>query len=197
MAQSTADLPNTHGGVRTVINNNANDAETRLAKADKLRGGFADFNDSATAVTPITYVPADNWKLLTNDKSGEFTLIDYLPEGITGALYDSNEFDFSEMSIGDMINMRTDLIVTTSSPNQEVETRLRVAIGTDSEFFIPFSTITYKSAEAHQLNMYNGIYIGSNDVLNSPARFEIKSDANASIVVNGWYCQLFLRGEVS
>lgn len=197
MAQQQANLPNTHGGIRTVINNNAIDSQTRLAKPDKLRGGFADFNDALTSVTPISYVTADNWRLLTNNKLGTFTNIAHLPEGITTALYASNQFDFSELSLGDMINIRQDIVVTTTTNNQVVKTRLRLGIGTASEFTVPFSDNQFKSQSSHAINTFNGIYIGSNDILNAPAQFELYSDANCSIVVNGWFCQLLLRGEVS
>lgn len=197
MAQQQANLPNTHGGVRAVINANATDAQTRLAKADKLRGGFADFNDAGTSSNPIEVTSGSGWVLLTNDKLGAFTNVAYLPEGVTTAVFSANQFDFSQLSVGDMLNIRLDITVTTTSNNQVINTRLKMGIGSDSEFSIPFSHDQFKTSGAQQINPYVGLYIGGTDILNNPAQFEISSDDDASVVVNGWYVQFLLRGEAS
>lgn len=197
MTQQQATIPNTHGGVRGVVNANATDAETRLAKADKCRMGWADFNDLNTATHPISVTSAGGWTLLTNDKSGPYTNTNFLPEGLTSSIFSSNQFDFSQLKIGDAIDARLDLLVTTSSPNQNITTRLRMGIGSPSEFSLIFTELQYKTAGVNYVSRYNGFYIGSNDIKNYPAKFEILSDGNASIRVNGWYCRFLLRGEVS
>lgn len=197
MAQQQATLPNTHGGVRTIINANATDAETRLAKADKCRIGWADFSDSATATTPISVTPAMGWTLLTNNKLGAYTNTSFLPEGITTNVFAANQFHFDEMNVGDMIDIRLDLQVTTTSPNTTVLTRLRSGIGCASEFSSIFTQLNYKSAGTNYVNRYNGIYIGSTDIRDYPAQFEIMSDANISVRVNGWFCKFLLRGEAA
>ena len=197
MAQKQATIPNTHGGIRGIINDNATDAETRLAKADKCRMGWADFNDLTTATTPISVTSAGGWTLLTNDKAGPNTNTSFLPEGVTTSVFASNQFNFSQLDIGDAIDLRLDLLVTTSAPNQNILTRLRMGIGSPSEFSIIFTQLQYKSAGLNYVSRYNGIYIGSNDIKNYPAKFEIMSDANASVHVNGWFCKFLLRGEVS
>lgn len=197
MTQQTADLPITHGEVRAIINANASDAQTRLAKADKCRTGFADFNDLATHSTPISLDETDGFVLLTNDKAGAFTNISYLPEGITTDVFTSNQFDFSQLNVGDQINIRLDLSATTTTPNQQIDVQLRVGIGTPAEFTIPFIQSQYKNAGSHSLNRFNGIYIGSNDIKNYPAQFEIASDDALSVVVNGWFMQFLLRGEAA
>ena len=197
MAQQQATIPNTHGGVRGIINANATDAETRLSKADKCRMGWADFNDLATQSTPIAITSAGGWTLLTNDKAGPNTNTNFLPEGVTSSVFASNQFNFIQLDIGDCIDVRLDLLVTTTSPNQNVLTRLRMGIGSPSEFSIIFTQLNYKSAGLNYVSRYNGIYIGSNDIKNYPAKFEIMSDANASVKVNGWFCKFLLRGEAS
>ena len=195
MAQQQADLPNTHGGVRGVINDNATDAETRLAKPDKARVGFVDLNDAATAITPIS-VSADTWTPLTNDTLGAFTNTDYLPEGVTD-IFSSDQFDFSELSVGDMVNIRADITVTTANQNQIIKLRLKSALGTAFEFTTLYGEVFVKSAGEHEYQFFNGVYIGSADVLNNPAQFEVFSDDDMDVVVNGWFIQLLLRGEAS
>jgi hypothetical protein len=197
MAQQPADLPNTHGGVRGIINDNATDAETRLAKADKARTGFISLNDLTTQTTPITLSAASGWVALTNDGLGDYTRTDYLPEGITTAIYSANQFDFSELTLGDMINIRTDIVVTTTVPNQVVQTRMRAAIGTPIEFSMPFSSAQYKSSGTYSISRFNGIYMGDTETKDNPAVLEIASDGNLSVQVIVWYLQFMLRGEAS
>jgi len=196
MVQKQATLPNTHGGVRGIINDNATDAETRLAKADKCRVGFADYNDLGTHTTPLSITSTSGWTILPNDKLGPFTNDSFLPEGVPDVL-GSNVLDLSHLSLGDMINIREDVTVTTTSPNQVVSTQMRVAVGSPIEFTIPFTSSQYKLAGTYNLNRFNGLYIGSVDVRDYPAQLEISSDGNATVVVNGWYIQLLLRGEAS
>lgn len=195
MTQQQADLPNNHGGVRDVINANATDAETRLAKADKCRMGFADINDTATQTTPISYVGGSGWINLTNDGLGSFSQ-NQLPEGVT-SLFSANQFDFTELSLYDTLDIRLDLSIVTSDPNQVVECRLTLAYGTPGAYSIPFVANQYKTAGSHSINRYNGIYMGNADTLNNPGVFQIQSDGDVDITVNGWYVRAIVRGEAS
>ena len=107
---------------------------------------------------------------------------------------DNNVFDWSELKLGDMVDVRLDVQVTTTSPNQHVEVDLMLAIGGFS-FNIPFSDIVYKSIGLQpDINIYNGIHLGNANILDNPARFEIRSDAAATVVVKGWYCKVLIRG---
>lgn len=197
MAQQQATIPNTHGGVRGIINANATDAQTRLAKADKCRMGWADFNDSATLVTPISVTSAAGWVLLTNNKLGANTNVTYLPEGVTTALWASNQFNFSQLKVGDTVHLRVDVRITTTTNSQVTQLRVRMGIGSVVEFSIPLTPMQFKTSGTYQVNTNINFYIGSDSVRNNPARIEISSDANASVVVNGWFVETLLRGEAS
>ena len=65
------------------------------------KGGFANYEDTATATTPIV-LTADTWTTLTNNKQGAHTDENYKPAYITGSLWDSanSKIDFSEAPIG-------------------------------------------------------------------------------------------------
>jgi hypothetical protein len=162
--------------------------------ADNIRGGILDYNDSLTAVTPIS-VPSGLVDIdITNDGLGSFTNKSYAPVGVTDIWNSStNLFDFSQLSLGDMIDIRVDLTVTTTSPNQLVEIDLALGIG-GAQYSIPFSRNVYKNASAQNVNRYNGIYMGDLNTLNNPAKFVVRSDAPAIVLVNGWYCKVLKRG---
>lgn len=161
---------------------------------DNCRVGFADYNDAATGTTPIN-VPGTLTDVdITNDELGSFTNKGFLPTGVTD-VYDAttNQFDWSELKLGDMVDIRLDLDVTTSSPNQLVEIDLVVAVG-GSQYSIPFVDNAFKSAGAQRVNRYNGIYLGDTNTLNNPAKFVIRSDDTATVRVNGWYVKVLVRG---
>lgn len=157
----------------------------------RLHGvGFFDYNDLATQTTPIAVTQATSPVKLTNDEAGSFTLKTFAPADITD-IWDSitDEFDFSELALGDMIDIRLDLEVTTTQPNQEVTVDLRLAVG-GGEYTIPFIHDSFKTAETHKLVKFNGIYMGNTDTHENPAYFEVSSDDDCTVKVNGWYCKI-------
>lgn len=153
----------------------------------KTMQGFWDYNDATTAVTPIS-VTASTPTVLTNDGAGAFTLKTYKPLGLTEIFNTStNAFDFSELQLGDIVAIRTDMFVTTTAASQEINVYLDLAQGTASNYQIAFSNSTVKTlgATAH-LNGFNLIYMGNTDTLNNPAQFKIMSPNNCTVVVTGW-----------
>lgn len=167
---------------------------TDVVPSDNCRIGFADYNDLATQTTPIN-VPGTLTNVdLTNDESGPFTNKTYLPTGVTD-VWDSgtNLFDWSDLKLGDMVDLRLDLEVTTTSPNQLVQIDLQLAVG-GGQYSIPFVDTTFKSSGPQNVNRYNGVYMGDSNTLNNSGKFVIRSDSTATVVVNGWYCKILIRG---
>lgn len=162
-----------------------------------FHGGFVDYNDLATATTPINVVAATP-TVLTNDGAGAFTNKTYLPLDMTdiwNAVTDT--FDWTELKLGDMIDIRLDVVVTTTQPNQEVSIDLELAQGTGNEYNIPFITDQqFKTTGVHPVNRFNGIYMGDTNTLNNAAQFKITSDDACTVKVNGWYCKIIRRGAV-
>lgn len=162
--------------------------------ADNIKGGILDYNDAATAITPINIPPGLINTDITNDGAGPFTNKAYAPVGVSDVWNTTtNLFDWSDLKLGDMVDIRLDLSITTSSPNQLVEIDLLVAVG-GSQYAIPFSRNVYKNAGSQSLNRYNGIYMGDTNTLNNGAKFVVRSDSAATLVVNGWYCKVLVRG---
>jgi hypothetical protein len=162
--------------------------------ADNYSGGLLDYNDLGTTASPIA-VSADTATVLTNDELGAFTNKSYLPVGVTDVwVAGSDTFDWSELKLGDMIDIRLDIDVITTSVNTELKVDLVLAIGGFS-YPIPWVLETnYKTTGTHKINVYNGVYIGDTNTLDNGARFEITSDSACTVVVNGWYVKIIARG---
>jgi hypothetical protein len=156
--------------------------------------GFFDYNASG-ALSSVT-LTADVWNTIENDASGLYTLTSYGPTGISRVWDESsNSFDFSELNLGDMVDIRLDISIATTSNNQEVMVDLVLAKGTPSEYRIPFVyPITFKTAGEIGIVKYNSIYIGNTDTLSGGGDFEIQTDDDATMKVNGWYCKIIRRG---
>ena len=102
---------------------------TPVVVEKKRLNGFIDYNDAATAVTPIA-LSANTWTTLTNDGLGAFTNKNYPPSGVT-ELYNttSQEIDFSELDLGDAVFIRNDFTVTPNTNNTLLEFRYQLGIG--------------------------------------------------------------------
>lgn len=160
-----------------------------------FKGGLFDYNDLITSTTPITVTGGAGFVDLTNDGAGAFTNKSYPPEGVTDIWNTTtNLFDFTQLKLGDMVDIRLDLSLITSSVNTEVEVDLLLGSG-GSSYLIPFLTETnFKVATTHPINVFNGIYMGDTNTLNNGAKFQIKADKNCTVTVNGWYCKIIQRG---
>lgn len=154
--------------------------------------GYADYNDAASATTPINLV-ANQPLYLTNDSLGSNT-VSRLQDGIVGAeLWSSvdNKFKWGSagLQIDDMIDIRLDIEITTTAANQEYKVVLEM--NTDgASYDIPFASGIVKTAGARDINRYNGVYMGDTATLNGNARFRIETDASATLVVRGWYVKV-------
>lgn len=162
---------------------------------DGFSGGWADYADTATAGTPInvTAVPA----VLTNNGLGVDTNTTYLPVGGNGItqLWDtsSNGFDFSDLNVGDMLDIRMDISVVIASVNTVVDVNL--LMGTGGSVVVPFiSDQNYKATGTFETIRYMGIYIGSTDVRDNLAQLKIEADKNCTCIVHGWYIKAIRRG---
>lgn len=167
------------------IEDNITDLQNTIYKM-----GFADYNDAATSTTPISVSGGIGYVDLTNDANGTYTNIAYLPEGVSN-LWDSvnDEFSFTTLNIGDMIEIRCNIEVTTTANNQDVELILELSGGT-SPFNIHYTFENYKNIGTYHINKFNGFYIGNETTKLGSGKFKIKSDSNCTVKVNGWYCKI-------
>lgn len=149
--------------------------------------GIADYNDTATASTPITLV-ANTWTTLTNNGAGAFTNTSYLPEGVTNLMDTSTgQFDFSELALGDYVIIRNDYTVTPSTNNSLLE--LRYQLGTGGGAYTLQKTvgrldsgsgIGYRFALTPDF-----IYMGDANTRDNPATLQIRLSTSGTVVNAG------------
>lgn len=159
-----------------------------------FHGGFVDYNDAATAITPIVVIGGGADVLLTNDTLGAFTNELFLPVGVT-SIWNSttNQFDFSQLKLGDMVDIRMEVIADMSGPNSEFDVDLELGIG-GSPYSLSFGRESHKTSGEKLIDRFNGIYIGDTNTLNNPAQFVVRSDTSCDVTVSGWYCKIIRRG---
>ena len=152
--------------------------------------GFFDYNDLATATTPLVVTGGGGFTYLTNDELGVNTNKTYPPTGVAD-VWDSsnNRFDFSELTLGSEVRYRIDLSVTTSAVNQEIDLEIELAIG-GSAYSLSVAQRYYKTAGTYPLVVYNSVYIGDANTGSNYGKFRMQSDQGVDVVVNGWACFL-------
>lgn len=173
------------------IKSNNNFTELYGLTGDGSKVGFIDYNDSGTSI-PVTV--AGSPVSITNDSAGAFTNKTYAPLGVSDVWNSStNLFDWSDLKLGDMIDIRLEFILTTTSVNTEIEVDLHLGTG-GGAYVIPFIIEqNYKNTGTRTVSRFNSIYMGDTNTLNNGGQFKISTDKDCSIVVSGWYCKITRR----
>ena len=147
--------------------------------------GWHDYQDSATTV-PLT--TAGTWYDVGNDGLGPLSDTTFAISG-HGDIFDTSTglFDFSSLSVGDLLRIRTDMTFTTTGSNHLVESRL--VFGPSYAYSLPFDQVLVKAAGDVQRVCYFPFTIKNTDALNNPAKIQVRSDASGdslSVVDGGW-----------
>ena len=168
-----------------------------LARSES-RMGIYDYNDAGTAVTPIVMTTVDTFVNLTNDGAGPATNTTYaLPD--VPDLYDTtgDQFDWSDLSLGDVVDMRIDILVTVNGNNHQLELALDVGIGDAGNYQLCVHRENFKASGTYAIVKMFSVYMGDLTTLNFPSRLMIKSDTGTTneVVVNGWFCEATTRSD--
>lgn len=158
---------------------------------NKARLGVYNYNNAGA---DIAYTNTGFYEDITNDAAGAYTNKSGALDDIAD-VYDasSNSFDWSGLSVGDTADIRLDVEVTTTQANQEITIDLELGIGGFS-YKIPFVGYSKINGSGnYKINVLNSVYMGDENTLNNDAKFKFKSDANATIKVNGWYCRIIKK----
>jgi len=157
--------------------------------------GYFDYNDLATQTTPIS-VPSNTQTLLTNDTLGANTDETQPPFGVTSVWTagTSNFFDFSELSIGDTVDVRVHLKTTTSANYQRYHIDLKAGIGSASEFENRIFSTYVNTPAVDEQSFVTTFYVGNADIRDYPAQLFITSVGNtATVEVVGWFVRVFRK----
>lgn len=162
---------------------------------DSVQAGVYDYNDLATQTTPINVPTPGTFVALTNDAAGGFTNTTYALPGVPNLwIVGTQRFDWTSLVLGDTVDIRLDLKITTTSLNQTVDVSLFLAAGTGGEYQIPWIIEKpFKATGERQLMEFNSVYMGDTNTISNPAVFKIKSDAALTVKVNGWYIRAIKR----
>ena len=154
-----------------------------------IQQAIYDYNDLATATTPINLALANTQYELTNDGLGPDTNLTFKYTDIANLWNTTtNRFDFSNLSLGDTVDIRFDVEYTTPGANNAVLLDIELGVG-GTPYQLPIITFTnFKAAGAYQQVVWYSIYMGDTNTLNNPARLLASSDtAGVDVKVNGWY----------
>lgn len=148
--------------------------------------GIVDYNDAATATTPIT-LTAGTWASLTNDTLGPSTNTSYLPTGVDSMINASGQIDCSDLTLGSFILIRPDFTITPDTNNQNVE--FRYSLGTGANAY---------TLEMREGRMDSGsgspyryaldthlIYMGDANTRDNPITIQVKTSGAGSVVNAG------------
>ena len=158
--------------------------------------GWYDYNDTATTGTPIALTAAGTYYDLTNNGLGVNTQIGYGLSGVTNLWNTStNRFDFTNLAVGDTVDLRVDLTYTTASVNTAIDIVLEIGVGQPEAFLIPLLiSNNFKTAGTHRVIAEKPFYIGSSLTKDNPARVRAKADGTGStVIVNGWFARVITR----
>lgn len=147
--------------------------------------GFADYNHSGTVQN---YTGGSGKSQVLNDAAGSFTLTEHLPTNVT-SLWDAvnGQFDFSQLAIGDTLEIRFDIEFTTSANGQEILVELDLGVGSPGPYSLTVDWLAKKSIGVLPGIEYMGYYMGDTNTKDNPAELKVSSDENFSMVVKGWY----------
>lgn len=177
------------------MDNNLYEIDQRLQSPDLCRCGFITYSNSNT--TPVSVTGGATWYQLTNDGAGTYSTDDYANTGVTQLWNTStNQLDFTQLEIGDQYVLTMYTSITTTAANQELDLRLRTGIGSAGEFALVFAHIYYKTAGTYPLQVSLPLYVGTTHTKNNPARIEVNSASNASVLLTDLYIKTYIRGGV-
>lgn len=162
---------------------------------DNLTGGWANYNDLATQTTVINIVGGAPAVKIPNDALGTLTIDSFLPIGVT-QLYNAStqQIDISDLNVGDMLGLRFDIEVTTSSNSQDVEISAVFGIGSPSEFPTVLAQGSKKLAGSIRFFREVSFAAFNTDFTDNPAELRISSPDNCTLKVNGFFMRATLIG---
>lgn len=156
--------------------------------------GYFHYSDLATQTTPLAFVASPPLQLI-NDTLGAFTNEDQAPYGISSVWNTStNALDFSQLSVGDGVLIRTDLSISTTSVNQNLRLYIKFGIGTPSEYDLLIDSWNEKSVVTFDEFIKDVSFsIDNEDWRDAPAKIYLLSDDDGSVKVNGWYIPIIRK----
>lgn len=150
--------------------------------------GLWDYDNTLSSQSAVQ----DTWLKLNNNGLGDQSTNEFAyPYASHIFNTTTNQFDFSNLEIGDTVDIRFTTSVVTPNNNQSFKVSLFAGIG-EFEYELPIiSEIGFKQQGTHLLGGMLSLYIGNNLTKNNPAEIRLRTDAAATITVDGWFVRAF------
>jgi len=155
--------------------------------------GSFDYSDLATQTVPIA-ITAGVEEKLTNDTLGDYTKTEFAPFGVSTTYNPiTNSFDFSQLSLGDWIFIRTDFILDLVGTNTSYKFVLKCAVGSGNEWELQIHNGERKSTDEFPESHEFSLVMNYQYTIDYPAELWITTDAGASLKVNGYQTKVTRR----
>lgn len=155
--------------------------------------GTFHYADLATLTTPLNIV-ANVPKKLENDTLGDYTIISNAPYGVSGVWNPAtNQLNFTQLSLGDMLVLRVDALIITDSANQTLKCYVKMGLGSLFEFDLILAQAQIKNAGSYPFIAEVNFDLAYEEIIDNPAEIYILSDGNGSIAINGWYIEVIRK----
>lgn len=137
-------------------------------------------------------ISATTWTTVNNNGAGALTYLGGALDGVTIYNTSTYQFNYSDLSLYDSVDIRFDTNVTTTINNQEVRVRLLLSVGVLN---IPLTFISsqFKSIGTYPLFGLIQNHIFTDAVRLNPSQIEIYSDASCTLQTNGWAIKVSKR----
>jgi hypothetical protein len=163
-----------------------------IARSGLTSAGYAVYEDSKVTTTTLA---AGVFTIIPNDALGTNTTNAYLPLGVTN-LWNAgtSSFDFSELAVGDAVEMRIIVQPTTASNNTEIELDLFLGSG-GAQYKVPFiTTQNFQFAGLFEATRYTSFPIRDEDTRTSPAQFKAIADKNCTLQTDDFFVKVTRNG---
>jgi len=178
--------------VYTVVVTAVSKKSVTIARSGLTSAGYALYEDSRVTTTTLA---AGVFTIIPNDALGTNTTNAYLPLGVTN-LWNAgtSSFDFSELAVGDAVEMRIIVQPTTTSNNTEIELDLFLGSG-GAQYKVPFiTTQNFQFAGLFEATRYTSFPIRDEDTRTSPAQFKAIADKNCTLQTDDFFVKVTRNG---
>ena len=148
----------------------ASDIRDLVASA-QMAGGYAYYENAGGSAL----LTNNSTITLTNDAAGAGTYKNWKNPDITDVWNSTtNRFDFTQLDVGDLVEIRIDVEMSAAGPGREIAMELGIALGTSSEKAIGFGRAETVHTSFTDLSFYRTIFIGSADTRTNPAEIRVR-----------------------
>ena len=178
--------------VYTVVVTAVSKKSVTIARSGITSAGYAIYEDSRVTTTTLA---AGVFTVIPNDALGANTTNAYLPLGVTN-LWNAgtSSFDFSELAVGDAVEMRIIVQPTTTNNNTEIELDLYLGSG-GTQYKVPFiTTQNFQFSGLYEATRYTSFPIRDEDTRTSAAQFKAMADKNCTLQTDDFFIKVTRNG---